>query len=214
MRHYYLRFDIWLCLVLSYLLSMLSVKIAGKYLSNSYESYVENHTVADGDIGGFADESVYRAENIEDLLSQTNFTVISPGIEYMNRGAGYHNGHYMYALTLPSGERVAAVINSDSVQHTGESIYDGDTILPVGIVIYEDLTEDESFLNQIEYSEQLSRTDFYVDMLGEGGTVSSENYTERYVTIIQVLTIMIAFPIFHAIGAQLGLFPYFLPNRK
>lgn len=214
MRHHYLRFDIWLCLALSFLFSLIPVKIVEKNIFKWYESYVEEHAVADGEIGGIASESIYRAENIEDLLSHENFTVISWGIEYCNRGAGYHAGYYMYALTLPSGERVAAIINNDSIQHMGETIYDGDTILPVGHIIYDDLTEDEYFLNQIEHSAQLSRTDFYVDMLGEGGKVSQENYTKKYTTIIQLLAIAIAFPIFHIIGVKLGLFSSFFPPKN
>ena len=78
MRRYYLRFDIWLCLALAFLISMVPEKIADKTLSKKYESYVEEHTVVDGDIGGVADEEVYRAQNIEDLLSHDIFTVVSP----------------------------------------------------------------------------------------------------------------------------------------
>ena len=68
---------------------------------------------------------------------------------------------YLYALTLPSGELVAARINSDSVVKEGDSIYSGNNILPVGKVVMANLTEDEYFINQIEYKEKLSRTDFY-----------------------------------------------------
>lgn len=209
MRYHYLRFDVWLCLLLSFLISFIPVKIAEKILPKSYESYVEEHIVADGEIGGVASESVYKAQSVEDLLSHETFTVVSPGIEYCNRGAGYHNGYYMYALTLPSGERIAAVINSDSIQRTGESIYDGDTILPVGHIVYDNLLNDKYFLDQIEHSEELSRTDFYIDMLGEGGKVSQEDYTEAPLMMIQLMTIFVTFPIFHSIGAKLGIFPYF-----
>ena len=120
----------------------------------------------------------------------------------------------MQALTLPSGEKIAAIINNDSVQKTGETIYDGDSILPVGKIVYEDLSKDEYFINQIEYKEKLSRTDFYIDMLGEGGKVSQEDYTEAPTIIIQIVTVLIAFPIFHAIGSKIGIFPYFFPPKE
>lgn len=215
MRYHNLRFDIWLCLLLSFLISLIPVKIAESILPQKYESYVEEHTVADGDIGGVADESVYRAQNVEDLLSHNTFTVVSPGIEYRNHGAGYYGGYYMHALTLPSGERVAARINMDSVQSTGDSIFSGDSILPVGNIVYEDLTSNETFISQIEYKEKLSRTDFYVDMLGNGGKLSEEDYTQVPITMIQVITIIIAFPIFHSLGARIGIFPYFwAPKNK
>lgn len=209
-----LRFDIWLCLLISVLISMIPVKISERILPQKYDSYAEEHIVADGDIGGIADESIYKAENVEDLLAHDKFTVVSPGIEYCNRGAGYYEGYYMYALTLPSGEKVSARINMDSVQHTGDDIYSGNSILPVGNIVYEDLTSSETFIDQIEYKEKLSRTDFYVDMLGNGGKVSQEDYTETTITMIQVIAVIIVFPIIHAIGARLGIFPYFWAPRK
>lgn len=131
MRYHNLRFDIWLCLLLSFLLSFIPVKIAESILSQKYDEYVEEHKVSDGDIGGKASDDLYRAQNVEDLLSHETFTVVSPGIEYRNKGAGYHNNYYFQALTLPSGEKIAAIINEKSVIRTGESIYSGDTILPV-----------------------------------------------------------------------------------
>lgn len=214
MRYHSLRFDIWLCLALSVLLSFIPVKIAEKVLPKQYEKYVEDHTVEKGAIGGIADENVYRIQNVDELLTHDTFTVISPGIEYRNHGAGYYGKYYMQALTLPSGEKIAAIINNDSVQKTGETIYDGDSILPVGKIVYEDLSKDEYFINQIEYKEKLSRTDFYIDMLGEGGKVSQEDYTEAPIIIIQIVTVLIAFPIFHAIGSKIGIFPYFFPPKE
>ena len=92
----------------------------------------------------------------------------------------------MYSVTLPSGERIAACINMDSVQHTGDSMYSGDSIMPVGRIVYEDLTSNEYFINQIEYSEELSRKDFYIDMIGNGGKLSKEDYTETPILITPV----------------------------
>ncbi len=215
MRYTNLRFDIWLCLLLSVLISIIPVKIAENILPQKYETYVEEHTVDDGDIGGIADESIYRAQNVEDLLTHDTFTVISPGIEYRNRGGGYYGGNYMNALVLPSGEIIAARINMDSVQSSGDSIYSGESTMPVGKVVYEDLTTNETFLNQIEYKEKLSRTDFYIDMLGNGGKVSEENYSETSIMMIQIITVIIAFPILHSLGAKIGIFPYFwAPKNK
>ncbi len=214
MRYHYLRFDIWLCLLLSVAISFIPAKIAEKMFSQNYDNYVEEHTVENGEIGGKAEEDVYRAQNVEDLLSHETFTIVSPGIQYSNRGAGFHGSYYMYAVTLPSGERVAACINMDNVQRTGESIYSGDSILPVGHIVYENLAEDEYFINQIEHSEELTRKDFYIDMLGKGGKVSKENYTETPKTMVQVITVIVLFPIFHSLGAKMGIFPYFFAPKK
>ncbi|MCI8466194.1 MAG: hypothetical protein HFI63_10160 [Lachnospiraceae bacterium] len=214
MRYRNLRFDIWLCLAIGALLSFLPVKIAKQILPKAYETYEEAHRVADGEIGGAAGESVYRAKSVKDLLSHDTFTVVSPGIEYRNRGGGYYGSYFMHALTLPSGELVAACINMDSVQSTGGDLYSGDSILPVGRIVYEDLTENETFLSQMEYKEKLSRTDFYVDMLGEGGRLSEEDYTELPITLIQIGTVVICFPLLHMLGSKLGLFPAFFVRKK
>ncbi len=216
MRVNYLRFDIWLCLLISVGLSFIPVKILEAVLPQQYEEYVEEHTVEEGEIGGKAGEDVFRAQNVEDLLNHDTFTVVSKGIEYMNKGAGYHGGTYMYAVTLPSGEKIAAKINGDNVQRTGDSIYNSktDTILPVGKIVYEDLSQDTSFINQIEYKEPLTRTDIYIDMLGTGGKLNEEDYKEVPTMMAQILTVVIAFPILHWLGSKFGLFPYFFPPRE
>lgn len=215
MRVHYLRFDIWLSLALSVLISFIPVKILENVLPKQYENYVEEHTVEDGEIGGVAGDEVYRAQNVEDLLSHETFTVISPGIEYRNKGGGYHGGIYMHALTLPSGEKIAAKINIDSVKNSGDSIYSGEATLPVGCIVYEDLTQDTSFLGQIEFKEELTRKDFYIDMLGNGGKVSQEDYTEAPTTMVQCITVIIAFPIIHAIRSKDWNIPIFLwTNNK
>lgn len=208
-RYHVLRFDIWICLLISMLLSLIPLKILDSILPKAYESYTDEHEVAEGEIGGIADESVYRAQSVEDLLSHETFTIVSKGIQYMNKGGGYHGSYYMHAVTLPSGEIIAAKINGDSVQRTGDSIYTGDSILPVGKIVYEDLQQDQSFLNQIEYGESLTRRDFYIDMMGNGGKLSEEDYTELPKMLAQLITVFIAFPILHALGAKFGLFPYF-----
>lgn len=214
MRRYYLRADIWLCLCAACLVAWGTGKAADAVTKNTYDGYVGRHTVEAGDIGGTADDSVYQAQTVEDLLSHPTFTVVSPGIEYRNRGAGYYKSYYLYSLTLPSGEKVSAAINMDTVRTTGESIYSGLSILPVGKVVYEDLSKNQTFLNQIEFSEPLTRTDFYIDMRGIGGTMSMESYQEPYRDGVQIITVLICFPLFHSLGAKLGIFPYFFKFKK
>lgn len=215
MRRRYLSFDAWLCLLLSMLLALGTGKLTELITVPVYEQHLENHKPVDGEIGGQAGETVFRAQNVEDLLSHDTFTVLSPGIEYRNRGAGYYGGKYFQALTLPSGELVAAWINGDSVQEIGGTDYfTSDKILPVGRVIYEDLTENETFLGQIEFSEPLSRRDFYVDMVGDTAVMSEEQAFETPKLIVQVLTVCIAFPLFHMLGSKLGLFSAYFSKKK
>ena len=213
MRRRYMRFDIWLCMLLAFGVSLGTAKITEWVTPHFYEDYVEEHTVADGDIGGRAGSDIPRVQSVEELLRQDKFTIVSPGIEYRNRGAGYHNGVYTYSVTLPSGELVAAVINMENVQQEGD-YYTSDHILPVGRVVYDDLTKDKYFMQQIQYGGELSRTDFYIDMRGEGGKVSQESYNDHYADIVQVITVLVCFPIFHSVGAKLGLFPFFFTPKK
>ena len=213
MRFYRMRFDIWLCLLIAFGISLGAVKIAEMVLEKTYEDYVEEHTVADGDIGSKAGADVFRVQSVADILSHDTFTIVSPGIEYRNRGAGYYDGYYTYAVTLPSGEVVACRINMENVQYDGD-YYSSDHTLPLGQVVWEDLTSDKYFMQQISYGPALSRTDFYVDMLGVAGKVSQEDYNEFHTGTVQVVTILVCFPLLHALGAKLGLFPFFFAPRK
>lgn len=213
MRYHHLRFDIWLCLLLALFVSIFPAGIAEHMMKEKYKSYTEEHTVAEGEIGGIAGDEIFRAQSVKDLETQEKFTVLSPGIEYRNHGAGYYKNHYLYALTLPSGERVAAAINMENVRTEGD-YYSGEATLPVGRIVREDLTEEKEFIHQIEYNEPLSRKDFYVDMMGNGEKISQEDYKGPAVMLVRVLTVLIFFPLFHALGAKFRIFPPFLTNKK
>lgn len=206
--------DMYICLALSVLAAFGTGKAAELAAENLYEKEIETHQPVDGEIGGKADETAFRAQSVDDLLSHDTFTIVSPGIQYRNEGSGYYNGYYLYNVQLPSGERVAAWINTESVPKTEDSIYAGDSILPLGQVVWEDLSQSENFLEQIEYRNPLTRTDFYVDMVGDTAVQSEEQAVESPKTIVQVLTVFICYPIFHMLGSKLGIFPPYLSFRK
>lgn len=216
MRRRILPFDIWLCLLLAFLVSLATGAAAEKLAHAAYEKELKAHEPVAGAIGGPAGGEVFRAQNVDDLLSHDTFTVVSPGIEYRNRGSGYYGGKYFQALTLPSGELVAAWINGDSVQESGGNDYfSSDKILPLGCVVYEDLTQNETFLEQIEFREPLSRTDFYIDMVGDTAVLAEEQAIETPKLMVQLLTVVVLVPLFHMLGAKLGLFhPYFARKKK
>ncbi len=214
MRVRILRFDIWLCLMLGFLCGLGLGKIASIYLPEKYEEYKKDHKVDENEIGGIADNTVFRAQSVDDLLTHETFTVISKGIQYKNRGAGYYKGMYLHALTLPSGELVAARINSDSITFDGDSIYTSNTTLPVGKIIMADLKEEPYFIDQIEYKEKLSRTDFYIDMVGEAEILSEESFIDTPILLIELITTILLFPVFHAIGSHFGIFPYFFEPKE
>lgn len=214
MRRRYLSFDAWVCLALAFVVALGVGFVAEKLAVASYAKQVEAHQPVDGQIGGKAGEEVFRAQSVEDLLDHDTFTVVSPGIEYRNRGMGYYDGKAFQALTLPSGELVAAWINGESVQSMGEDIFSGDNILPLGRVVMEDLTSNQTFLDQIEFNEPLSRTDFYVDMVGDTAVMDEEQATQTPKVMAQVLTVFILFPLFHMLGSKLGIWEAYFVFRK
>lgn len=214
MRRRVLSFDAWICLALAFAVALGTGALAEKLAVQNYAAMEEAHKPVDGQIGGKAGEEVFRAQSVDDLLAHDTFTVVSPGIEYRNRGAGYYGGRYFQALTLPSGELVAAWINDKSVQSTGEDIFSGDNILPLGRVVWEDLTSSPTFLEQIEYNEPLSRTDFYVDMVGDTAILAEEQAVETPKIMAQVLTVAVLFPIFHMLGSKLGIWEAYFSFRK
>lgn len=210
-----MSFDAWVCLALAALVAFGAGKLTEKLAAQRYAQQIEQHKPVDGEIGGKAGEGVFRAQNVDDLLLHDTFTVISPGIEYRNRGAGYYDGKYFQALTLPSGELVAAWINGESVQSMGDDIFSGDNVLPLGRVVMEDLTSNQTFLDQIQHSEPLSRTDFYVDMVGDTAVLAEDQAVDGPVILVQVLTVVVLFPVFHMIGSKVGLWgPYFVFRKK
>ena len=144
MRLHRLRFDIWLCLLVAYLVSLGTGAAASALSAATYDGYAEVHSAAPGQAGSPAGPEVPRAQSIAELLELDTFTVLSQGIAYRNEGAGYFEGSYLYNLALPSGERVAARIHTESVQD-GEKFASGEVVLPVGRVIWADLEEDPAF---------------------------------------------------------------------
>ena len=216
MRRYILRFDIWICLALAFLASLGTEALVTNILTDKYEDHKAEHVVASGEIGGPATDDTFRAQNIKDLESHDTFTVISPGIEYRNRGGGYYNGMYLHALRLPSGEIVAARINTDAVVKAdgSDSPFGGESILPIGQIISADLEDHPTFLDQIEFKEPLSRHDFYIDMLGNGAIQSEDDFIKAPALLAQLLTIIIVFAILHFIGSKIGLFPAFYTRKK
>lgn len=214
MRRRSLRFDIWVCLLAAYLVGFGVGKIMDQINSSRYEEYVEEHTAKEGDVGSKAGKNVVRVNNIKELLENKTFTVVSPGIKYRNEGGGYYEGKFFQSLALPSGERVAVYINEESVQHSDESIYTGEATLPIGKVVKEDLKKEETFINQIEHKDPLTRTDFYIDMVGQGAKMSEEDYKETGKVIPQFIAGIITFCLCHTIGSKLGIFPAFFSFKK
>lgn len=89
MRLHRLRFDIWLCLLVAYLVSLGTGAAASALSAATYDGYAEVHSAAPGQAGSPAGPEVPRAQSIAELLELDTFTVLSQGIAYRNEGAGY-----------------------------------------------------------------------------------------------------------------------------
>lgn len=213
MRMYKIRFDVLICIILSALVVLGTGKILPVFYSMIYDRYTQTHTVSDGEIGGKAGDDVYRVQNVEELLSHDTFTV---QVEYgalLTADTAYFGDIYLLNIELPSGERVAACVNFDATQQNYEENY---YTMPVGRVVKTDLSEDAEFISGMKRSDTLSRTDFYLDMMGNGGSslVSEESYDEQYTIYIKAIAAVLSFIAFHVIGCKAGLFPRIIPVKK
>ncbi len=211
--------DGYACLLLTTMAVFLARGGTKAVVNMTYADYVEEHTAAEGEVGGIAGDDVFRAESVADLLENDTFTVVTPGTQYTEGNAYYEFSSglrvNMKGLELPSGERVAAYINHENVQQQGETFEDTVSILPVGCIVYEDLSQDPTFLEHIQsFSRPLDYTDFYVDMRGNSAKMSQEQYAEGPIAVATLVSAVIAFPLFHALGARIGLWAYYFPHKK
>ncbi len=215
MRRYRMRFDVWLSFLLACGIAYLVGLGVDKITERTYEGYRESRLVEDGAVGGAATEDIYRITCIDDIKSHELFTLETEGIDYRNEGGGYFETRFLYSVELPSGERVAMWINNENVVSDGD-YFTGINTLPVGRIVEADLAADESFMNQINHdgSRPLTATDFYVDMVGEGGYVSEDSYREGLGTWAQIITACIMFCIIHNLGARIGIFPYIIVPKR
>ena len=84
----------------------------------------------------------------------------------------------------------------------------------MGRVVWEDLTRNQTFLGQIQFKEPLSRTDFYVDMVGNTAVLDESQALETPKLVVQVLTVLIVFPLVHMLGSKIGAFPAYFAKKK
>ena len=67
MRLHRLRFDIWLCLLVAYLVSLGTGAAASALSAATYDGYAEVHSAAPGQAGSPAGPEVPRAQSIAEL---------------------------------------------------------------------------------------------------------------------------------------------------
>lgn len=211
---YKIRMDMLICMILAGLLTFGVTKLLPGIYTIIGENYDRMHTVADGEIGGKAGKEVYRAQNVEDLLSHDTFTIEMKDTKYMVAKTAYFGKIYLHILELPSGELVAANIGISGEQEVDETF-----IAPVGKLVKADLSKNERFMSWMSrhgVSEELLRTDFYLDMKGKGCEhwFRVERFDDTYTIFIQSFVALFSFFAFHIAGCKVGIFPPFIPKRK
>ena len=209
-RHRILRFDIWLCMLIAFFAAYGVTYLMQTFLiPKQYEAHTTSAVIPMNEIGAMAGEDVLRVDSIEDMLSADTFTILSPNLEYRNIGMGFASVGSLYAITLPSGEIVPGMFNGSMVQSIRTEEYGNTSVLPVGKVVWMDLSKEDGFMNQINSMCTLSRSDFYIDMVGTGGVQSLDNYSEKPILIAQFVTFILIFLGVHYLGAKFGILPQF-----
>lgn len=212
MRRYHLRFDIWFSLLMAFLAAKGVEWCLSQFVVDSaYESYYEKTVIADGEIGGRAGEEVFRAQSVEDMQSHETFTIVVDGIKYYNEGGAFGVDGYWNIIPMPSGERIAARLNNDAIQHTGESIYQGDSILPLGRLVEEPL--DDTLAETLKMFD-ITRTDLYIDMKGAGGPITKDSFAENSTAAVQMIIGIAVFAAVHTLGSRFEIFPAFFHFRR
>ncbi len=212
MRRYHLRFDIWFSLLMAFLAGIGVEWLLERFVIDSaYDSYYAEKVIADGEIGGQAGEDAFRAQSVGDMQNHETFTIVVEGIKYYNEGGAFGGDGYWNIIPLASGERIAAQLNNDAIQHTGESIYQGDSILPLGRLVEEPL--DETLAETLQRFD-ITRTDLYIDMKGEGGPITKQSFEEDATLAAQLIIGAAVFAVVHTLGSKFGIFPAFFRFRK
>lgn len=111
MKLYKGRYDIVISFILAFFGTIGAGRLIEQVISLTYEAYVREHTVEDGEIGGRAGKDIFRAEKVNNLLSCRYFTVEARLSDFYGSGGGVYGKQYLHRFTLPSGEIAAAAIN-------------------------------------------------------------------------------------------------------
>lgn len=189
-------FGTWVSMTAAGILAGVLALAAGFLLQQPVYSFMLSRTeTGPGSVGTEALADTPAAASIADMERLDTFTMVAPE-RSVTPGYGesfkWEDGVF-FTLDLPSGEKVAALINQDAVQliSPGEVEGYGEVQLPVGRwVEWDHSAEDERTYSYYEFY-----TDFthYVDMSGDPGRMPTVSNAFGRVFVIVLLPCMILF---------------------
>lgn len=211
-----LRWDIFLTVVLAFLLGNGGQWCANQLAPGRYEAYQEEHAAEAGTIGAPATNDLVRAKTLADMERNQFFTMQMGHVTYISNSPGpWIDGFRWSIFTLDDGARIAARVNGDSVVYVDTSegyMISKDAILPIGTLVREPLTQD-----QIEAMDQyrgVTVTDCYIDMEGGHATISEQDFTGYMGLLVFFAVFVLSFFLIRLIGVRTEVFPRIIPKAK
>ncbi len=211
-----LRWDIFLTVLLAFLLGSGAQWCANQLAHGRYEAYQAEHAAEAGTVGAPATDGLVRAKTMADLENNQFFTLEMGQVTYISNSPGpWIDGFRWSIFTLDDGTRIAAKVNGDSVVYRDTSvgyITSSDAILPVGTLVYEELTDE-----QIEAMDQyhgVTVTNCYIDMEGGHATISESDFTDYMGLTVFFAVFVLSFLLIRLIGVRTRLFPRIIPRGE
>lgn len=211
-----LRWDIFLTVLLAFLLGSGAQWCANQLAHGRYEAYQAEHAAEEGTVGAPAADDLVRAKTMADLENNQFFTLEMDHVTYISNSPGpWIDGFRWSIFTLEDGTRIAAKVNGNSVVYRDTSvgyIISKEAILPIGTLIREPLTDE-----QIEAMDQyrgVTVTDCYIDMEGGHATISENDFTDYMGLVAFFIVFVLSFFFIRLIGVRTKIFPRIIPKAE
>lgn len=211
-----LRWDIFLTVVLAFLLGTGAQWCADRLAHGRYEAYQAEHAAREGTVGAPAEDGTVRARTLADMEKNTLFTMEMGHVTYISNSPGpWIDGFRWNIFELEDGARIAARVNGDSVVFRDTSVgymVSSDAVLPIGTLVWEPLTQEQ--LEAMEPYHGVTVTDCYIDMDGGHATVSESDFTEYMGLAVFFAVFVLSFFLIRLIGVRAQLFPRIIPKGE
>lgn len=211
-----LRWDIFLTVILAFLLGSGAQWCANQLAHGRYEAYQAEHAAEEGTIGAPADDDLVRARTLADMEKNRFFTMEMGHVTYISNSPGpWIDGFRWSIFTLDDGARIAARVNGDSVVYVDTSegyMTSKNAVLPIGTLVREPLTDEQ--IKAMDQYKGVTVTDCYIDMEGGHATVSERDFTDYMGLLAFFAVFVLSFFLIRLIGVRTELFPRIIPKGE